>query len=124
MIFNQADKVRPYIGFDKETGVLSIEGSSFPENVDVVYMPVLKWLNDLDFGNVPKFTLRVSLKYYNTATSKKLFELIQTINQAYADGFKVEILWEYISDDEDMFESGRYYSELIDVPFHFIEIPD
>jgi len=124
MIFNQADKVKPYIGFDKETGVLSIEGSSFPENVDAVYMPVLNWMSDLDFGNVPKFKLRVSLKYYNTATSKKLFEIIQKINQAYADGFKVEIIWEYISDDEDMFESGRYYSELIDVPFHFVEIPD
>jgi hypothetical protein len=87
-------------------------------------MPVLNWISDLDFGNVPKFMLRVSLKYYNTATSKKLFEIIQKINQAYADGFKVEIIWEYISDDEDMFESGRYYSELIDVPFHFVEIPD
>ena len=68
--------------------------------------------------------LHISLKYYNTATSKKLFEIIKKYNQAWKNGQKAEIRWKYMSDDEDMFESGRYYSELVEVPFHFIEIPD
>lgn len=124
MIFNEGDHHKPTIYFDKEAGMLSITGSSFPENADKVYFPVLEWLNEFNFETIPKMALRISLKYYNTATSKKLFDIIKKFNNAWKNGSKVEIQWEYLSDDEDMFESGRYYSELVEVPFHFIEIPD
>ncbi len=124
MIFVQGDHHKPSIEFDRETSTLFISGSSFPENADNVYSEVLVWLGDLDFNNIDKFTLQISLKYYNTSTSKKLFEIVKKLNHAYRNGHKAEIHWKYFSDDEDMFESGRYYSELVEVPFHFIEIPD
>jgi|SRR6056297_2067901 len=124
MIFNEGDHHKPSIKFDKETGTLSVTGSSYPENAEKVYYPVLDWLSEFDFVQTPKMVLHISLKYYNTATSKKLFEIIKKYNQAWKNGQKAEIRWEYMSDDEDMFESGRYYSELVEVPFHFIEIPD
>lgn len=124
MIFSEGDKQKPYIGFDKESGLLTISGSSFPENADNIYTPILNWLNEIDFNNLGKISLRISLKYYNTATSKKLFEIIKVLNDAYSHGHKAEVQWEYMSDDDDMFESGRYFSELVEIPFHFIEIPD
>lgn len=124
MIFSEDNKQKPYIGFDAETGFLTISGSSFPENADSVYAPVLQWLNELDFSNLPKISLRISLKYYNTATSKKLFEVVKRLNDIYSEGYKAEVLWEYLSDDDDMFESGRYFSELVEIPFRFIETID
>ncbi len=124
MIFIQGDHHKPNIEFDSETSTLVISGNSFPENADAIYSDVLIWMNELDFSNVDKFILQISLKYYNTSTSKKLFEIVKKVNNAYRNGHKAEIHWIYMSDDEDMFESGRYYSELVEVPFHFIEIPD
>ncbi|PLX24167.1 MAG: hypothetical protein C0599_02935 [Salinivirgaceae bacterium] len=124
MIFSEGNKHKPAIKFDKNTGVLSITGSSFPENAIVVYDPVIKWIEKFNFNEVETFTVKISLEYYNTATSKKLFEIIKNLNQTYQNGKKIEIIWEYLGDDEDMFESGRYYSELVEIPFRFIEIQD
>lgn len=124
MVFSEGDKQKPYIGFDAETSYLTISGSSFPENADNVYVPVLQWLNELDFSNLSRISLRISLKYYNTASSKKLFEIIKKLNDIYSDGHKAEVLWEYFTEDDDMFESGRYFSELVEIPFRFIEIAD
>lgn len=124
MRFNEGDKHKPTISYDSETNELEISGNSFPENADSIYFPVLNWLNELDIENINKLILRISLKYYNTASSKKLFEIVKKVNYFWKKGLKTAIHWEYFSDDEDMFESGRYYSELVEVPFHFIEIPD
>lgn len=124
MIFSEANKHKPDIRYDKETEMLSITGSSFPENAVVLYDPVVKWIDKFNFNEIEIFTLKISLEYYNTATSKKLFEVIKRLNQTYQDGTKIEIIWEYLGDDEDMFESGRYYSELVEIPFRFVEIQD
>lgn len=124
MIFSEGNKHKPTIKYDRSTGMLSITGSSFPENAVVVYDPIVKWIERFNFDDVEVFKVRISLEYYNTATSKKLFEIIKKLNQTYQEGKKIEIIWEYLGDDEDMFESGRYYSELVEIPFRFVEIQD
>lgn len=124
MIFSEPNKHKPSIVFDTKTETLSIIGSSFPENANVVYNPVIKWVDKYNFNDLNLLIVKISLDYINTSTSKKLFELLRKLNDVYQDTKNIKVEWEYIEDDEDMYESAKYYSGLVDIPFDFISISE
>ena len=108
----------PYINFDPISGELRIEGKSYPANVTEFYEPIFNWLNE--YFKQPAFetVLHLKLDYFNTASSKILMDLLyklEEINHLY--NHRIKIIWYYPEDDEDIYETGLEYSDLVNLPF-------
>lgn len=110
----------PRIEFNKKTGILLIEGKSFPPDVTSYFKNVVDWLKEYAKNPAKKTIMKLKLDYFNTASSKVIMDILYKMEEMYANGFDVLIQWYYPDDDEDMMETGKEYDELIKVPFEQI----
>ncbi len=98
----------PAIRF-REDGRLLIEGRSLPENVMKFYTPLIEWASKTATQVVK---LDINLEYLNSASSKKLLELLKVFD-ANNNITTLIINWHYEMDDEDCLESGQIFEELL-----------
>ncbi len=90
-------------------GRLLLEGRSLPENVTKFYNPLVEWVAML---KVEVVKIDINLEYLNSASSKKLLELLKVLDAN--NNIKELIMnWHYESDDEDALESGQIFEELL-----------
>jgi len=98
----------PVIQF-REDGRLLMEGRSLPENVLKFYTPLIEWAAKLT-AEVVK--LDINLEYLNSASSKKLLELLKVFDaNSHITTFIIN--WHYESDDEDSLENGQIFEDLL-----------
>lgn len=120
----EATSKTPRVCFDPESGVLSLEGRSIPENAFQFYEPILEWL-DQYVGNAPHNTeLIFRLDYFNTSSSKALLGMFRKLEKLVEAGKQVKIKWYYEEGDEDMKEAGMGYASLVRVPIEFVEVSE
>jgi hypothetical protein len=114
------EEMTPLIDF-KIIGELRIEGKSYPEDPVTFYEPLINWIKEFKKNCPEKITMHVRLEYFNTSTSKLVLFMLKLLEDLYfqkkAD---VVIFWLYHKQDEDMYESGKDYQSIIDLPFKFI----
>lgn len=60
------------------------------------------------------------MDYFNTASSKMILEIFESLQELFDKGNDVSIEWYYMADDEDMEDAGQDYSDLVKIPFKFI----
>jgi sugar/nucleoside kinase (ribokinase family) len=113
-------KTTPSINFDAQTGVLNITGESYPDSALQFYQQVLDWLNHYLSESAQPITMNFKFSYFNTSTSKCILDVLSLLESAYAKGRKVEVMWHYRQDDEDMQESGEEFAQDINLPFSFV----
>jgi len=93
----------------REDGRLLIEGRSLPENVMKFYTPLIDWAAKLTVQTVK---LDINLEYLNSASSKKLLELLKVFDaNSHINSFLVN--WHYEIDDEDSLENGQIFEDLL-----------
>jgi hypothetical protein len=61
------------------------------------------------------------MTYFNTASSKIILDILMKLEEIQEAGNEILIEWHYEEDDEDMQEAGEEYSEIVEVPFSFIQ---
>lgn len=111
----------PSIVLDPEKGYIEIKGRSIPENSIEFYKPVTDWLAEYSEG-MPKNTIvEIKLEYFNTSSSKCIFDIFKRLEQMYRKDWQIEINWYYDEDDEDMFEAGEDYQGILTCPISLIE---
>jgi len=110
-----AGKVSPGIQF-KLDGHLRIEGRSMLEDPRKFYKPVFNWLRNL--AGVKEIHLDVVLEYFNTSSSKAILELLNRIISLVGRE-NLHLFWHYEEGDDDMFESGKYFEQLLDIKFSY-----
>lgn len=93
----------------REDGRLLIEGRSLPENVMKFYTPLIEWAGNLKAGAVK---LDINLEYLNSASSKKLLELLKVFD-ANSHIHDLNIDWHYEAEDEDSLENGQIFEDLL-----------
>ena len=114
-------RITPLIYFDPERGLLELRGKSSPENAIQFYAKLLSSLEE--FGRNGKHNLVANFKfeYFNTSSSKCIFDIFKKINLVQEQGYKLSINWFYEEDDEDMMEAGEDYSDLLGTEFNYVE---
>jgi len=113
----------PSVEFDLESSTLTIAGESFPENVTTFYDPILKWIKEYftDGGNNRKLVLNLNLKYFNTSTSKYLFDIMSELEETHKDRHAdIRVVWCYKKGVEIMYENGEEFAEDFELPFEFV----
>lgn len=90
-------------------GKLSMAGRSLPENVELFYGPLEKWMSELEAETV---LFNINLEYFNSASSKKILDLLKVLDANMKVG-KIEIVWHYEEGDDDCLESGQIFEEML-----------
>jgi hypothetical protein len=120
----------PKVVLDPVNNKFEISGESRPENAGKFYEPIVKWLEQYQAvlfyqkgqnGKANKVLFDFSLDYFNSTSAKHLLDILKQLDTYYNEGHEVLIRWFYISQDEDMRDSGEEFSKLISAPLEFIE---
>ncbi|MGL1887036.1 MAG: DUF1987 domain-containing protein [Reichenbachiella sp.] len=114
-------RVTPLIFFDPSRGLLELRGKSSPENAISFYGKLLSAIHLFAMEGNRNLVTNFKLEYFNTSSSKCIFDVLRKIALVQQQGNKVSINWYYEPDDEDMHEAGLDYSDLLGIEFNYIE---
>ena len=121
----EGSKKTPYINFDKNSGIFHIKGRSVPENSYEFYNPLLVWVDEYAKLSNPSIILKIELDYFNTSSSKFLFEIFKKLKAVAVDNNnEIKVEWYYDDGDEEMENSGQDFMDILDIPFSFICVPN
>ncbi|WP_420318677.1 DUF1987 domain-containing protein [Ekhidna sp.] len=123
-VFIEPTRTTPLINFDPDEGLLEMKGRSSPENSIQFYQRVLENLDEYAVSGGQEFTVNIAFEYFNTSSSKCLFDVFKRLSRIEASGRTITINWYYEEGDEDMMEAGEDYSDLLDLDFNFYEIEE
>ena len=118
----QAGKTTPRILYDPKENVLSIIGSSLPENVYSFYEPIMEWISEFSTSPLlnPAMQIIFKIQYYNSGTIRYLAELLSTIARMKDKGLQFSVEWYYEADDENIREAGEDLAEITETKFNMI----
>ncbi|MCE9539487.1 MAG: DUF1987 domain-containing protein [Bacteroidetes bacterium] len=107
----------PKIILDKLNGVFEISGRSLPENAVKFYSPVLKWMEEYIVTPNQATHFEFKLDYFNSASTKKLFEVITILEKLSSNSLPVTVIWYHTKDDELIRNRGLEIKEMVELPF-------
>lgn len=116
----------PYIKFDPEGGSLVIKGRSYDDEVMVIYNLIRNKIKEYVNNGRRELKANIFLKYFNTASSKCLFDLmgdLKKLQTEYPD-FNLDLEWNYLEGDDQMKEELEDLKAAIDIEFEIIERED
>ena len=120
-LFFEGTKKTPEIEFNAN-GTLNLKGRSIPEDPSKFYDALYLWV--VEYCTHPQLNtiVDVSLEYFNSGTSKALLNILRLLIDLKDLGLNVKVKWYYETGDDDIFERGQYYSNILDADFEFIEL--
>ncbi len=110
----------PFVDFNPNTGVLSIEGKLIPEDPGIFFNALYKWLNDYFDKPKEKTVLNVKLEYLNSSSSKYITGILHIMESHFTEGNDIEVNWYYEEDDETIYEMGDHYKSSLELPINLI----
>lgn len=96
-------------------GILIITGKSMSEDSVCFYEPLIDTMKEFVKTN-NSIEITIEMDYVNTVSSKMLLTLLKVPVEAEIE---TSIIWGYEEDDEDHLELGKYFEEILEVPFTF-----
>lgn len=114
-------RITPLIYFDPERGLLELRGKSSPENSIQFYAKLLTDLEEFGKNGKQNLVANFKFEYFNTSSSKCIFDIFKKISFVKEQGYKLSINWFYEEDDEDMKEAGEDYADLLGTEFNYVE---
>lgn len=106
---------------DHQNGIFELKGVSSPENSTSFYQQIMWQLDEFINKNPRDLTANLSFLYFNTSSSKCLFDLLKRCAKLRHVGADFVVNWYYDEMDEDMKEVGEDFSDILNIPFNFIE---
>lgn len=121
-LYLEPTKYTPKVSYSKEDGLFYMSGRSLPENAELFYRKIMDWFNL--YINEPNQTtvLTFEMEYFNSATSKYIFDIICMMHDITKQGLEVCVHWCYPEEDEDIMEAGEIFENLSNIPFVFKEL--
>lgn len=123
-VFIEPTRTTPLVNFDPDEGLLEMKGRSSPENSIQFYQKILDNLEQFAQSGGPEFTANIAFEYFNTSSSKCLFDVFKRLSKIEESGKTITINWYFEEGDDDMMEAGEDYSDLLDLNFNFFEIEE
>lgn len=102
----------PEIDFNFIECKFLIKGMSYLEDAREFYDPITKNLASFfDANSVEAVEFSFELSYYNSSSARILFHLFDYLDNIAANDTKVNIIWRYFEDDDNMEEQGEELGE-------------
>lgn len=107
----------PTIVLDKAAGRFEFAGNSLPEDAKSFYDPIIQWVENYAQAPNAETVVRFKMVYYNTPSSKLLFQVLKRFEKIALQGGKISVIWAYGEDDVDIKDAGKDLAEHIKIPF-------
>jgi hypothetical protein len=92
----------PTVNFNAETGVCELAGESYLEDTIEFYAPLFKWLKQFTTEVKKPVQFNFKLRYFNTASSKCIIDLLHILRKFVEAGGSIEVNWYYDANEEDI----------------------
>ena len=112
----------PSIIFDSENEQFEIEGRSLPEDAGTFFAPLLQWLERYTKAPNQHTTVSIKLEYYNSASARKVLEIVLILAKISKAGYGLAVNWYYDEDDDLLLEAGEEISSLSGLNFNMIAV--
>ncbi len=120
-LFIAATPTSPEVDFRFDAHRLSMRGESYPENAAAFFGPIITQLEAyLAACDGAAIEVDIALSYFNSSSTKMLFNFFDALNQAALAGNSVRLNW--MRDDED--ETIQEFGEELQADFDAIEFID
>jgi hypothetical protein len=106
----------PKVEFSVSTGVLKITGICTPENPKEFFLPITDALLEFQ-GKNQDLIIEVFLDYFNSGSSKALLNIFIETSKS-----NIRTIVRWISEDEELKESGIIFEEITGLKFDYIDI--
>lgn len=116
----EKEQYTPLIQYISSENKLIIEGKSISEDPFAFYTPLFEWTKEY-LKSPFELTVEFYLEYFNTASSKMIYDFVKLIYEAE---IKPKFIWKYLEDDEDIEEYGEYLQDLVGDNITLVEIED
>ncbi|MCF6367182.1 MAG: DUF1987 domain-containing protein [Bacteroidales bacterium] len=97
----KGNEVFPNIELNAETGICSISGNSYMQDVRLFFKPVIEWFKEYTSTKRRGDLLVIyNLQNLNTGTSRVLYEILEILKSYKLLGANVKIKWNFIGKPE------------------------
>jgi hypothetical protein len=110
----------PAIQGNWQSGILAMQGDSYPENSFALFQPVLAWVDNFLKNTDRHLTLDLRLVYLNTSSVKVLMDLFDMLENAHHDGRVVAVNWGFDDRNERIAELAEEFKEDCSFPFAIV----
>jgi alpha-amylase/alpha-mannosidase (GH57 family) len=107
----------PTIVGDREHGILSLSGDSYPENSFEFFGDVIAWIERYLAETSQPLRLELRLVYMNTSSVKAMMDIFDMLNDAHQAGREVSVRWLYDARNERVAELAEEFREDCEFPF-------
>ena len=118
-----ATKATPAINFNSQTGILSINGRSIPEDSVSFFEPLQNIVRQYLENSLPNNTINIRLDYLNSSSTACLLGILRDYEKLNKSVTTI-VNWQYESEDEDILNIGLNFSEIIDLKFNMIVVDE
>ncbi|WP_326543169.1 DUF1987 domain-containing protein [Pseudorhodoferax sp.] len=98
----------PEVDFRFDTHQLHLRGESYPENAAAFYGEIVAQLKAYLAGQSGRrIAVHIALAYFNSSSTKMLFNLIEALDDAVEAGNQVVLNWYHDEEDDTILEFGQ-----------------
>lgn len=108
------------VELNSDSGILELKGSSFPENANEFFEPIISWINKYMMEVTGKITLNFKFDYLNSSSIKYVSDIVEKLDFYAKSGGEVVINWYYEENDEDIMEMGEDLKVDVSLNFNII----
>lgn len=120
-----AKEAAPYVRFDENDASLQIKGKSYDDDVVMLFNMIRSKIKNFGQSNPSKLDVIIFLKYFNTASSKCLFDLLSDIKNLQEEtGLKLDMVWNYVEGDDEMEEEIEDFKDNLEMDFEIVGVED
>ena len=101
----------PEIHLSAASGVFSMKGESFPEDVSAFYGQVIVAVDQLPSTLSKPLTVDIAMVYINSSSIKAMFRIFEGLEAVRKNGQSLAITWHYQEDDDIMQELGEDFKD-------------
>jgi len=101
----------PYILIDEEKGYIRFEGKCYLEDILGFFREINEWLEKYLSSDFTALTFDCAMEYFNSSTTKMLYNMLRIMDKKAADGKKITVNWIASSDDDMIIECGEDFRE-------------
>lgn len=116
----QGNQSSPAIQSNWESGVLAMQGDSYPENAYELFHQVVSWVDAFLASADRPLTLELQLLYLNTSSIKAMMDIFDLLEAAHHAGKAVAVNWHYDKRNERVAELAGEFKEDCTFPFAIV----